>query len=479
MAQVMAHKGSATHDPRQSLRADSVRFIGTVGSAIGIQAPTGGVTFLPALMAGIVGSAGPLAFGLAIVAMLFVAYAFITFTRDSSSAGSVYAYNGRAMGPAYGFLSVWALLGVYIAYAASVYCSNANILEALLGASGVTLPWPLLAAGLWLLTVALAYRSIAVSATLIFALEGVSLALVAVVAVAVIGHGGYHGQGVAATRLLPPGLGLSTLGLGVVFAFTGFSGFEVAATLGEEARQPQRVVSLALVTALLVSGGVYTLMSWVETVGFANATALSQSSVPLVDVARVYVSPAMGTVVNVAALISGFGAQLATVNGATRLLFALGRDGVGPRWLARTSATQRSPIGALGVVALVSLAAFLPLSAGTPLDAFFYLSTYGADLIIVVYLLTVIAAFVRSLRQRRPRQLTILLVGVIVMGYVLKSTVYPIPAFPFNYCMYTAAATLAVGAALLLWPRLRRALRGAPLFAIEATPRGVSVEGHV
>jgi len=479
VAQVMAHKGSATHDPRQSLRADSVRFIGTVGSAIGIQAPTGGVTFLPALMAGIVGSAGPLAFGLAIVAMLFVAYAFITFTRDSSSAGSVYAYNGRAMGPAYGFLSVWALLGVYIAYAASVYCSNANILEALLGASGVTLPWPLLAAGLWLLTVALAYRSIAVSATLIFALEGVSLALVAVVAVAVIGHGGYHGQGVAATRLLPPGLGLSTLGLGVVFAFTGFSGFEVAATLGEEARQPQRVVSLALVTALLVSGGVYTLMSWVETVGFANATALSQSSVPLVDVARVYVSPAMGTVVNVAALISGFGAQLATVNGATRLLFALGRDGVGPRWLARTSATQRSPIGALGVVALVSLAAFLPLSAGTPLDAFFYLSTYGADLIIVVYLLTVIAAFVRSLRQRRPRQLTILLVGVIVMGYVLKSTVYPIPAFPFNYCMYTAAATLAVGAALLLWPRLRRALRGAPLFAIEATPRGVSVEGHV
>jgi len=33
-----------------------------------------------------------------------------------------------------------------------------------------------------------------------------------------------------------------------VFAFTGFSGFEVAATLGEEARQPRRVISLSLVT---------------------------------------------------------------------------------------------------------------------------------------------------------------------------------------------------------------------------------------
>jgi len=471
-AEAIVRERSVAHDPRRSLRADSVRFIGTVGSAVGIQAPTAGVTFLPALMAGVVGAAGPVAFGLAIVAMLFVAYAFITFTRDSSSAGSVYAYNGRAMGPAYGFLSVWALIGVYIAYASSVYCSSANILGNLLQASGLTLPWPLLAAGLWLLTIVLAYRSIAVSATLIFALEGLSLVLVAVVAVAVIAHGGYQGHGVAATRLLPPGLGLSTLGLGVVFAFTGFSGFEVAATLGEEARQPRRVISLALVTALLVSGGVYTLMSWVETVGFASATALSQSSVPLVDVARVYVSPAMGTVVNVAALISGFGAQLATVNGATRLLFALGRDGVGPRWLARTSARQRSPVGALGVVALVSVAAFLPLTAGTPLDAFFYLSTYGADLIIAVYLLTVIAAFVRSLRQRRPRQLAILLVGVLVMGYVLKSTVYPIPAFPFNYCMYAAGGTLAVGVALLLWPRLRRALHRAPLFAVEAASRG-------
>jgi amino acid transporter len=471
-AEAIVRERSVAHDPRRSLRADSVRFIGTVGSAVGIQAPTAGVTFLPALMAGVVGAAGPVAFGLAIVAMLFVAYAFITFTRDSSSAGSVYAYNGRAMGPAYGFLSVWALIGVYIAYASSVYCSSANILGNLLQASGLTLPWPLLAAGLWLLTIALTYRSIAVSATLIFALEGLSLVLVAVVAVAVIAHGGYQGHGVAATRLLPPGLGLSTLGLGVVFAFTGFSGFEVAATLGEEARQPRRVISLSLVTALLVSGGVYTLMSWVETVGFASATALSQSSVPLVDVARVYISPTMGTAVNVAALISGVGAQLATVNGATRLLFALGRDGVGPRWLARTSATQRSPVGALGVVALVSVAAFLPLSAGSPLDAFFYLSTYGADLIIVVYLLTVIAAFVRSLRRRRPRQLTILLVGVIVMGYVLKSTVYPIPAFPFNYCMYAAGVTLAVGAALLLWPSLRHALHRAPLFAVDVPPHG-------
>jgi len=470
VAQLIAPEVDARRDPRHALRANSVRFIGTVGTAVGIQAPTGGVTFLPALMAGIVGGAGPLAFGLAVVAMLFVAYAFITFTRHYSSAGSVYAFNGLALGSTYGFLSVWALFGVYVAYAASVYCSNANILENLLHQGAIDIPWPLVALAFWAATIALAFLSITVSSALIFVLEGVSLVLVAVVAVAVIGHGGYHGHGIATTPLVPAGLGLAALGPGIVFAFTGFSGFEVAATLGEEAGHPRRVISLSIVTALLVSGAVYTLMSWVETIGFASPTALSQATVPLVDVARIYVSPTMATLVNIAAVISGFGAQLACVNGANRLLFAVGRAGFGGRWLTRTDPTRRSPIGALAVVAALSLIAFLPFTVVAPLDAYFDLATYGADLIIVVYLLTVVAAFVLSLRQRRnPVQLVTLLVGVVVVGYVLKGTVYPIPPHPFDYCIDAAGITLVAGAVLLaLAPALRRALRAAPLFAVDA-----------
>ncbi len=69
-----------------------------------------------------------------------MAYAFITFMRDVSSVSAVYAYNGRTLRPSYGFLSVWALIGVYSAYASSVYCRNANILGNLLQASGLRLP---------------------------------------------------------------------------------------------------------------------------------------------------------------------------------------------------------------------------------------------------------------------------------------------------------------------------------------------------
>ena len=48
----------------------------------------------------------------------------------------------------------------------------------------------------------------------------------------------------------------------------------------------------------------------------------------------------------------------------------------------------------------------------------------------------------------------------------IKGTVYPIPAAPFDLCIYAAAITIAIGAALLLLPRLRLNLSRSPLFAI-------------
>ncbi|HEY6468362.1 MAG TPA: APC family permease [Candidatus Dormibacteraeota bacterium] len=454
-----------------TLRANSVRFIGATASAVGIQAPTAGVTFLPAIMAGIVGEAGPLAFLLALIAMLLVSYAFIVFAADFASAGSVFAFNGRALGAGYGFISAWLLLGVYIAYSASIYASNANFLEALVGSRAV-IAWPVFAFLFWALALVLAYWRISVSTLLIFALEGAAIVLVAVVVVAVLAKGGYADYGISAKPFTLGNVPLATIGLGVIFAFTGFSGFEVAATLGEETRRPRRVIPASMLGALLVSGGIYVVVSWVETIAYPSATALAGQPVPLVDVAGRYLSPSMGTLINIAALISGIGAQLATVNGANRLLFALGRDGFGPKWLASVDRRQGSPVGALAVVGVVSIVATIPfmLNGTSPINAFFYLATYGADLIIVAYLLTSIAALVWSIRrgQRRPGRIVGLVAAIAVMGYIIKGTVLPVPESPFDLCMYAAGITIVVGLACLLLPRLRGNLARSPLLTAAA-----------
>jgi len=60
-----------------------------------------------------------------------------------------------------------------------------------------------------------------------------------------------------------------------------------------------------------------------------------------------------------------------------------------------TSARYRSPLGALLVTGTVSLAAMLAFSfEPTPIRALTLIIQYGAYLILVVYLLTVIAALV-------------------------------------------------------------------------------------
>lgn len=435
------------------LRRDSVAFIGTVGSAVGIQAPAGGVSFLPALMAGLVGVSGGAAFGSAVVLMLFVAYAFVVFTRSFASAGSVYSFTGRVMGPRYGVFAAWLLLLVYAAFAASVFASNANALVTLFAPKLLATPfWLVMAAALWAATIALVRISVRVSTALIFALEAVSLALIAIVAVAVFVHQGSRIAALGLRPFSPVAVPISTLAPGVVFAFTGFAGFEVAATLGDEAKAPKRIIPAAMVVALVVSGLIYTAMSYVETIAFPSAAALAASEatgVPLASIADRFVGPGMGTVVIIASIVSGFGAQLAAMNGASRLLFAAGRTGIAPQRLTVTHRRFGTPTIAIWVVAVMTIVPLLALWFRSPLEAFGDLATYGADLIIVAYLLTLIAAVVFSIRQRRAWQSSILSVGVLLIAYVITATVVPFPTDVARWYLIAAGVSLAVGALIV------------------------------
>ena len=107
------------------------------------------------------------------------------------------------------------------------------------------------------------------------------------------------------------------------------------------------------------------------------------------------------------------------------------------------------------------------LNGTTPIGAFFYLATYGADLIIIAYLVTAVAALAWSIRRGKATVVRVagLLAAIVVMAYIIKGTVYPIPAAPFDLCISAAGITIAIGIALLLIPRLRANLSRSTLFA--------------
>jgi len=457
--------------PGRSLRRGSLRFLRTAALPVGIQGPTAGVIIGPAIIAGIVGEPGALAQVLALVAMGFVAYAFVVFTRSFNTAGSVYAFNGTALGPAYGFVSAWLLLLVYTSFAAGVYAATADIAQPLLASAGVHAGWvwPGLAGAA--LALALAYTSIGFSSLVILACEGAAVALIAVVAIAALAAGGYHHHGVTAAPFAPHGVSLAVLALGVTAAFGQFSGFESAATLGEEARRSTRTIPAAIAWSLAGAAAIYIFFTWVVYTAYPGPAAIAAAPAPLVHVADVYLGSAVGTAVNVAGLISAFGAQLACLTAAARLAFALGRETsrtTAGSVLTRTWRRYGSPAGALTVVGAASVAALLAFGfEHTATRAATLIIQYGAYLILAAYLMTVIAALAWTWRtRRRPLPLAILTTGVAILGYVVYRTFAPFPPAPFSSVVLAAAASAAAGAIILLIPGLLPRLRHSALLAV-------------
>lgn len=461
-----------------SLGRPRLRFGRTVALSVGIQGPTAGVIVGPAILAGIVGGSGALAYLLGLVAMGFVAYAFVLFSRSFNSAGSVYAYNGAALGPSYGFVSAWTLLLVYLSFAAGVYASTADIAQSLFAAWGIHLWWVWFALAGFALTMIFAYLSIGLSSAVIFACEGIAVALLAVVGIAVVASGGaHHHSALSAAPFHLHGVAFSVLGLGVVNAFSAFSGFEGAATLGEETRRSTRTIPAAVAWSLVGSAAVYIVFTWIADNAYTSPAALAADPAPFVHLATIHLGPVMGDLVNAAGVISAFGAQLACINAANRILFALGRDLTAPagrlhQLLTRTDRRHGSPTGALAITGIATLAALLAFSfEATAVRALTIIVEFGAYLMIVAYLLTVIAAIVWAWRRhRRPVPLAVLTVGVTVLGYVLYDTFVPFPAAPFSWIIAAAGGSLAAGVGLAAAPIIRRRLARSPL--LQATRHG-------
>ena len=467
-------QATAGASPGRSLRRGSLRFLRTAALPVGIQGPTAGVIIGPAIIAGIVGEPGALAQVLALAAMGFVAYAFVVFARAFNTAGSVYAFNGTALGPGYGFVSAWLLLLVYASFAAGVYASTADIAQTLLASLGLHIGWAWVGLAGAALALALAFTSIGFSSLVILACEGASVALITAVAVAVLAAGGYHHHGLTAAPFSPHGVSLTVLALGVTAVFGQFSGFESAATLGEETHRSTRTIPAAITWSLIGAAAIYIFFTWIVYSAYPSSSAVAADPAPLVHVAGTYLGSPVGVAVNVAGLVSAFGAQLACLNAAARLLYALGRESGGPgRFLTRTWARYGSPAGALtvaGAASVVGLAAFGAEPTAT--RAATLIIQYGAYLVLAAYLLTVIAALAWTWRTgRRLVPLAVLAAGVAVLGYVLYRTFVPFPAAPFGWVVAAAAASAAIGAGLLLVPGLLPRLRRSPLLAVTAAVR--------
>lgn len=236
-----------------ALHRGELSFWAAIALSIAIMAPTAAMALNGALAASVTGSAVPLAFLAAAIAVVLVSFSFIQFTRYFAHSGSVYGFNGVALGPRVGFFSGWALLGTYTAFTAASTAEVGNFAQAFFGSLGANVNWLPLALVAAVFVWILAYGDIGLSTKIALVLEGISLTLIAILTITILVKVGRAGH-LSAKPFTPSGHPLNAIGLAAVFGFLSFAGFEGAATLGEETRNPRRNIPLAILGAVLFTG---------------------------------------------------------------------------------------------------------------------------------------------------------------------------------------------------------------------------------
>jgi amino acid transporter len=185
----------------------------------------------------------------------------------------------------------------------------------------------------------------------------------------------------------------------MIYGITAFAGFETAAALGEEARNPRRSIPASTIGIVIVTGIFYLLVVCAETFGAGrhDILSLTQQHNPLEYLTSRYWSPSALFIIDLVVVLTGLGFVTAAVNAIIRILFAMGRERVLPQSLSRLS-RRHTPVVAIGCVAALSLMLGLPLTytfGGA--RAFGYLAG-GAGLSVVLIYLAVNVSAIRAFR---------------------------------------------------------------------------------
>ncbi|MFF8905276.1 amino acid permease [Streptomyces olivaceoviridis] len=348
------------------------------------------------------GTAGPavlVSFLIAGAASACAALSYAEFAGLIPKAGSAYTYGYAVLGEFAGWFIGWDLLLEYTAIVAVVAIGISGYFSFLVEQMGAGLPrWMLGAPGTgaghrvdlfaallclliaWLLNQGI--RSAARFETFVVALKVLVVLLVIGVGVFHINTGNYH-------PFFPFGISGAFTGAATVF-FAVF-GYDAMSTAAEESKDAQRHMPKAIIYSLVISMVLYVAACLVLT-GMQNYKDIDKESGFSTAFKSVGLD-ALADVIAVGAIIGILTVMFTFMLGVTRVWFSMSRDGLLPRWFAKTHPTRHVPTRVTWIVGLASavIAGFVPIGEAAEL------TNIGILLAFVVVCTAVIV-----LRYRQP-----------------------------------------------------------------------------
>jgi putrescine importer len=385
------------------------------------------------------GGASASAYLIALVAMLFTAASYGRMAAAFPVAGSAYSYVRKTIDPRAGFLVGWAVLLDYLFLPMVIW---------LIGAAYLNAQFPAVPSWVWIvcfivITTGLNILGIKVADRTNYILMAFQvLVIVGFVALSVGSVITSQGAGglVDAGPFANPGATFSGISAGAAIAAYSFLGFDAVTTFTEETINPRKTVPRAILLIALIGGIIFILVSYTTQLVHPGGTFDDASSAAF-DIAIQIGGNLFGAIFLAGLVIAQFASGLAAQASASRLLFAMGRDGALPRTMfGAVSARFRTPVFSLVMIGIVGLVAvFLDVATSTSFINF------GA---FIAFTMVNVAAIVYYFQQKREGHVSNPVFGLVVPLVGAAVTLYLLTRLDIH-AIVLGLSWLAVGVIVL------------------------------
>ncbi|KPG94501.1 amino acid permease [Pseudomonas sp. RIT-PI-q] len=297
----------------------------------------------------------PAAYLAALVAMFFTAMSYGRMASAFPVAGSAYSYVRKAISPKLGFIAGWAVLLDYLFLPMAIW---------LIGAAYLNSAFPAVPQWIWVL----AFIGIT-SAINIIGLKlanGINallmlvqfLVLIAFVALCVHYVGGDASTPLWSIKPFFNGdMQMPLIMSGAAIACYSFLGFDAVSTLTEETRDPRRTIPRAIMLITLIGGLIFVSVSYFVQIAHPSFQFDSVDSAAY-EIARNIGGDLFVTIFLIGLIVGQFASGLSAQASGSRLLFAMGRDGVLPKSFFGTLHERfGTPVNSILLCAVVALLA--------------------------------------------------------------------------------------------------------------------------
>ncbi|WP_010170241.1 APC family permease [Pseudomonas sp. PAMC 25886] len=345
----------------------------------------------------------PAAYLAALVAMFFTAMSYGRMASAFPVAGSAYSYVRKAISPKLGFIAGWAVLLDYLFLPMAIW---------LIGAAYLHSAFPAVPQWVWVLAF--------IGVTSVINIIGLKLAnginallmlvqflvLIAFVTLCIHYIGGDASKPLwTITPFFNGQMQMPLIMSGAAIACYSFLGFDAVSTLTEETRDPRRTIPRAIMLITLIGGLIFVGVSYFVQIAHPSFEFTDVDSAAY-EIARNIGGDLFVSIFLIGLIVGQFASGLSAQASGSRLLFAMGRDGVLPKsFFGTLHARFGTPVNSILLCAVVALLA-LKLDVTTSTSFI----NFGAFLAFSLVNLSVIFHYWIGAKQRGLRELVLFLV---------------------------------------------------------------------